>query len=399
MGRFTHWSHPGGGESSSGISTATAQELPASAGSCCAPTAASDRASVAAVSRCSAAAAASGLVSVAAGTWWPSTADATGNAAAIGAAGYASASGLASAATAARRASSTSGACRSSKTVGCGSAGEATSCGLEASAAPCELALAAAASLAPARGALDERCRVGMDASALSTLAGARGGTVGTTLRRCKQAVRFPHDGHATPRMMISGLEEEKARFLFLEVPADVAGAAGATAAAPPAISTARTGASATRTDASEARADASAARAASVVDCLVAGASAPTPGDATLATRAGSGDGGAGSHLSGRACPLVSSSSSSFSSDDEYSSVPGEESPCCSRSRNSSLLRSRRFRCRVAHSFLRAGRSRYRCYAARVSARERGVGGSDFAALTRTNCGQSINCVNNSEN
>jgi hypothetical protein len=48
MGRFTHWSHPGGGASSSGISTATARKLPASAGSYCAPTAASDRASAAA---------------------------------------------------------------------------------------------------------------------------------------------------------------------------------------------------------------------------------------------------------------------------------------------------------------------------------------------------------------
>jgi hypothetical protein len=54
--------------------------------------------------------------------------------------------------------------------------------------------LAVAAALAPARGALDERRRVGMDASALNTLSGARGGTVGNTLRRCKQAVRFLPD-------------------------------------------------------------------------------------------------------------------------------------------------------------------------------------------------------------
>jgi hypothetical protein len=68
---------------------------------------------------------------------------------------------------------------------------------------------------------------------------------------------------------MIPYLEEEKTRFLFLEVPADVAGAAGATATAPLAISTVRAGASAARADASEERAGASAARAASVVDCL----------------------------------------------------------------------------------------------------------------------------------
>jgi hypothetical protein len=155
---------------------------------------------VAAVSRCGATVAASGRVSAAAGAGWPSTADAAGNAAATGLASCASASGLASAATAARCASSTTGARLSSATIGCGSAGEAASCGLEASAAPYELALAVAALLAPARGALDERHRVGTDASAFSTLAGARGGTVGTTLRRCKQTVKFPPDGHATPR-------------------------------------------------------------------------------------------------------------------------------------------------------------------------------------------------------
>jgi hypothetical protein len=60
-----------------------------------------------------------------------------------------------------------------------------------------------------------------------------------------------------------------------------------------------------------------------------VAGASAPAPSDAAPVTGASSGDGGAGSHLSGRACPLTSSSSSSSSSDDVYSSVPDEESPC----------------------------------------------------------------------
>jgi hypothetical protein len=78
-------------------------------------------------------------------------------------------------------------------------AGKAASCVLEASATPCELALAVTASLAPARGTLDERRRVGTDAFALSTLAGARGGTVGTTLQRRKQTVRISPGGHATP--------------------------------------------------------------------------------------------------------------------------------------------------------------------------------------------------------
>jgi hypothetical protein len=42
--------------------------------------------------------------------------------------------------------------------------------------------LVAAAVLPVTRGALDERCLVGMDAFDLNTLAGARGGTVDATL-------------------------------------------------------------------------------------------------------------------------------------------------------------------------------------------------------------------------
>jgi hypothetical protein len=48
------------------------------------------------------------------------------------------------------------------------------------SAALCEPPLAAEAVLVAARDALDERRLVGTTASVLSTLAGARGGTVGT---------------------------------------------------------------------------------------------------------------------------------------------------------------------------------------------------------------------------
>jgi hypothetical protein len=69
--------------------------------------------------------------------------------------------------------------------------------------------------------------------------------------------------------------KEEKARFLFLEVPADVAGGAGAVAAAPLATSTARAG-SAVHTGASVAHAGTSATRAASAVDRLVASALRP---------------------------------------------------------------------------------------------------------------------------
>jgi hypothetical protein len=165
VGRLAHWSHPGGGTSSSGISTAITWELPARAGSCCGATAT-----------------APGRVSAAAGAGRLSTADAVGNATTTGTAGCASASGRASTAADACCASVASGAHRSSLIAGCGPVGDVTGRGLEASAAPRELSLAVATALAPTRGALDERHRVGMDASALSTLAGARGGTVGAAL-------------------------------------------------------------------------------------------------------------------------------------------------------------------------------------------------------------------------
>jgi hypothetical protein len=56
-----------------------------------------------------------------------------------------------------------------------------------ASAAPCEPPLAADAVLAAARDALDDHRLVGTTASVLSTLVGARRGTVGATLRARKQ--------------------------------------------------------------------------------------------------------------------------------------------------------------------------------------------------------------------
>jgi hypothetical protein len=183
VGKLTHWSHPGGGESSSEISTTTVWEPPAGVGPCCASTDASARASVAASSLHGAAATASGCVSGTAGASWPSTADVAGGATATGAAGCAP---------------TAIGALRSSTAAGCGVAGGTTGYGLEASAAPCALSPAAAAALAPTHGALDERRLVGTDASALNTLVGARGGTVGTTLRKCEQIVRSLPIRHAT---------------------------------------------------------------------------------------------------------------------------------------------------------------------------------------------------------
>jgi hypothetical protein len=157
----------------------------------------------------------------------------------------------------------------------------------------------------------------------------------------------------------------ENPRFLFLGGLADVVAATGVAAAAPPAIS---------------------AARGASLVGCLAAGASVPAPSVISSAASAALGEGGEGSHLSGGARP-PSLSSSSSSPDDEYSSVPGEESPCCSRNRNSSLLRSRCSRRRMLRSLLRAARSCSRRCAARACARDRGVGASDRVAFTALIC------------
>jgi hypothetical protein len=147
--------------------------------------------------------------------------------------------------------------------------------------------------------------------------------------------------------------------------------AADIATATPPVTSTTRAGASATRV--------------ASLMGCLETSAPAPAPGAVSSAASAALGEGAAGSHLSGRARP-PSLPSSSSSSDDEYSEVTGEESPCCSRSRNSSLFCSRRSRRRILFS-LRAARSYSCCCATRVRARARGVGGSDRVVFTVTIC------------
>jgi hypothetical protein len=138
----------------------------------------------------------------------------------------------------------------------------ATGCGSVASAALCEPPLAGDAVLAAARDALDERRLVGTAASVLSTLAGARGGTVGATLRTRRQETLGPDQSKNTVEEAITYLRVENPLFLFLGGSADVVAATGVAAAAPPAISAARVGASA--------------ARDASLVGCLVAGAPAP---------------------------------------------------------------------------------------------------------------------------
>jgi hypothetical protein len=62
-----------------------------------------------------------------------------------------------------------------------------TSCGSAAAATLRGASLVTAVVLPVTRDALDERRLVGMDVSSLSALAGARGGTIGATLRTRNQ--------------------------------------------------------------------------------------------------------------------------------------------------------------------------------------------------------------------
>jgi hypothetical protein len=144
-GTLAHWSQPGGGtSSSSGISTTAAPELPAAAGTDEVGGAATATAVVAAV------------------------VDAGGGGSTTGAACCGSAAVA---------------ACCASAATGSGSVVVTAGRGFVSLAALCEPPLATVAMLAAAREALDERHLVGTAVSVLSTLAGARGGTVGATLR------------------------------------------------------------------------------------------------------------------------------------------------------------------------------------------------------------------------
>jgi hypothetical protein len=98
VGRLAHWSHPGGGTSSSGISTAVTWELPARVDSCCITTTASDRTSAAASSCLGAVTAASSRASAAVGAERVSAADVAGYSTATGAVSCTSATSRASAA-------------------------------------------------------------------------------------------------------------------------------------------------------------------------------------------------------------------------------------------------------------------------------------------------------------
>jgi hypothetical protein len=208
-----------------------------------------------------------------------------------------------------------------------------------------------ATALSAALDALDERLLVGTDVPDLSTLAGARSGTIGATLSTRRQKFELQPFETRVSGEATAYLKVEKPRFLFLE------GSAGAVAAAGGAVTA--------LPDASAAHAGASAACAASSVERLAAGTSTLAPGTCTSVASVALGEGGAGSHLSG-ACP-PSLSSASPSPDDEYSEVAGGESPCCSHSRYSSFRCSQRSRRRILRSFLRAARSCSRRCAARA--------------------------------
>jgi hypothetical protein len=78
--------------------------------------------------------------------------------------------------------------CASMVATSCrGSVAFAACCGPATAAAAREYSLAAVVVLAVAHDAIDERRLVGTAASDLRTLAGARGGTVGATLRTRRQ--------------------------------------------------------------------------------------------------------------------------------------------------------------------------------------------------------------------
>jgi hypothetical protein len=224
-----------------------------------------------------------------------------------------------------------------------------------------------AAALPAALGALDKRRLIGTDVSDLRALAGAKVGTIGVTLRTRKHKnERQPlklrtHGGSA------AHLKLEKPHFLFLE-------GSGVAAVTP--------------ADAAVVLAGAPAVLVGSSNDGPVAGASAPAMGTCSTygqwRRRRGI------PPLRGARPPSLSSSSSSSSFDDddnEFAGIPGKESPCCSRSRYSSLCCSWHSRRLILLSFSRATHSCSRRCAVRAATRARCVGGSDHAASTVTIC------------
>jgi hypothetical protein len=228
------------------------------------------------------------------------------------------------------------------------------------------------AALPAARGALDERCLMGTDASDLSALAGASVGAVSATLRTRKQKTELQPLEAGTSGGATAYLKVEKPRFLFLEGLADAA-------MAPVTVAT-------TLLDASAARTGASAARAVSSTDRPVAGASAPTTGARSSAALTTLGD-GRGIPPLGGSPPPITLLFFLLLRRVLRGRRGGGGSPCCSRSLYSSLCCSRRSRHRMLLSFRRAACSCSRHCATWVAARARGVGRSDRDASMVTLC------------
>jgi hypothetical protein len=161
-GVLAQWSQPGGGTSlsSSGITTAAPG-----------PAAAAGTGEVGGV------ATATAVVATVIGT------AGCGSASAAGCCGSASVASCRGSTSVVGCGGSVAAACCASVATGSGSVVVAAGHGSVALAAPCGSPLAATAVLAAAHDALDERSLAGMAASVLSTLVGARGGTVGATLR------------------------------------------------------------------------------------------------------------------------------------------------------------------------------------------------------------------------
>jgi hypothetical protein len=136
-----------------------------------------------------------------------------------------------------------------------------TCCGSTAAATLSGPSLVAVAVLPAARGALDERRLVGMAASDLNTLAGARGGGArsASPCEREDEKIKLPPFEDRASGGAVAYLRVEKPRFLFLGGSTGIVSAADVTTAAPP---------------------DTSTARATSLMDCLVTGAPAPALGD-----------------------------------------------------------------------------------------------------------------------
>jgi hypothetical protein len=229
-------------------------------------------------------------------------------------------------------------------------------CDPAALAAPLGGSLAVAA-LSTAFDALDERRLVGTDVPDLSTLAGARSGTIGAALSTRRQEFELRPFETQPSEEATAYLKLEKPRFLFLEGSADAVVAADVATAALPDTS----------------------------VDRLVVGAPAPAPGACSSAASAALGDGDAGSHLSGGPAPHHSLPLLPFPMTSTPRS-PGERVPtaCAAGTPHPSVPGAP-----AAGSFAPsyASLAHAPTAALRACARARGVGGSDRTAFTTTLC------------